>query len=126
MIYLDFDDVLHIAEVVIDGDVVVRDRGLLASAVGRPTSSAFGQDAYPDLHHKCAALVHSIARNHALVDGNKRLALGATIGFLGVNGWRLNLTNDEAYDLVMQIATGTLDDVPSIAARLDMGSERVE
>jgi death-on-curing protein len=117
VIYLDLDDLLHVAQRTI-GEVLVRDVGLLESAVARPQASAFGQDAYPSVHAKAAALLHSIARSHALVDGNKRLALAATIAFYGVNGIRLTLTNDEAYDLVIAVAGGGLDDVESIAGRL--------
>ena len=81
-------------------------------------ASAFGEAAYPDLDSKAAALMHSVARNHALVDGDKRLALAATIAFYGLNGRRLTLTNNEAYDLVIDVATGTLDEIADIAARL--------
>lgn len=62
--------------------------------------------------------MHSLARNHQLADGNKRLALATVLVFVGVNELRLTLDNDGAYDLIMAIATGELDDVPSIAARL--------
>lgn len=93
-------------------------RGLLASAAARPTATAFGQEAYPTLEDKAAALLHSLARNHALLDGNKRLALAGTIAFLGVNGLRLTASNDEAHDLIMAVAAGVLDEVPVIAARL--------
>ncbi|HUZ24248.1 MAG TPA: type II toxin-antitoxin system death-on-curing family toxin [Streptosporangiaceae bacterium] len=88
------------------------------SAAARPQATAFGKDAYPDLDAKAAALLHSLARNHALVDGNKRLALAAVIVFYGVNGRRLTLTNDEAYDLIIGVAAGHLDSVDGIAARL--------
>ena len=71
-----------------------------------------------DLDAKAAALLHSIARNHALVDGNKRLALAAVIAFCGLNGRRLTLTNDQAYDLVINVAAGQLDDADAIAAIL--------
>lgn len=118
MIYLDIDDLLHVAERAIDGEVAVRDPGLLESALARPRASAFGADAYPDLDRKAAALLHSLARNHALVDGNKRLALAGTIAFYGVNGRRLTLSNDQAHDLVVDVATGRLDEVDAIAARL--------
>lgn len=117
MIYLDLDDLLHLAERTI-GEVLVRDVGLLESAVARPQASAFGQDAYPTVHAKAAALLHSIARNHALVDGNKRLALASTIAFYGLNEIRLTLTNDEAYELVIAVASGEVDDVEAIANRL--------
>lgn len=114
MIYLDLEDLLHIAERVL-GNVEVRDLGLLEAAAARPSASAFGEDAYPSLHEKAAALIHSIARSHPLVDGNKRLALGAGIAFLGVNGLRLRMSNDESYDLIISIATSQLDDIPAIA-----------
>jgi death-on-curing protein len=99
----------------------VRDHGLLASAAARPRASIFGEDAYGDVHEKAAALLHSLARNHPLIDGNKRLALAATIAFYGMNGYRLTLSNDEAYTLVMRVADGSLDDVPSVAAELRAG-----
>lgn len=118
MIYLDLDSLLHIAARTLGGEPVIRDYGLLESALARPRASAFGDDAYPGLLAKAAALLHSLARNHALVDGNKRLALAATIAFLGINGHRLTLSNDEAYDLVIAVATGALDDVAEIATVL--------
>jgi death-on-curing protein len=119
MIFLTLPELLHVAERVLGGEEIkVRDHGLLESALARPRTTAFGQDAYPDLDSKAAALLHSVARNHALVDGNKRLALGALIAFYGMNGRRLTLTNDEAYDLVMAVASGQLDTVDEIAAVL--------
>ena len=117
MHYLDLDDLLRVAEVTL-GTVDVRDIGLLDAAVARPQATVFGQDTYPTLETKTAALIHSVARNHALIDGNKRLALAAGIAFLGLNGRRLTLSNDAAYDLVMAIATGELSDVALIAERL--------
>ena len=118
MIYLTLDDLLHVAGRTLGGEVGVRDVGLLESAAARPEASAFGRDAYPTLLTKAAALLHSLARHHALVDGNKRLALAGTIAFLGVNGRRLALSEDEAYDLVIAVATGELDDVGQIAEAL--------
>lgn len=118
MIYLDLKDLLYVAERTL-GEVHVRDLGLLEAAVVRPQASAFGQDAYGSLHHKAAALLHSITRNHALVDGNKRLALAGTIAFYGMNGHRLTFTNDEAYDLIISVATGDLDEVDAIAGLLE-------
>lgn len=118
MIFLRLDELLHVAQRTLGGEPEVRDYGLLESALARPQASAFGDDAYPTIHEKAAALLHSLARNHALVDGNKRLALTATLAFYGMNGVRLTLTNDQAYDLVIAVATGQLDDVPAIAAVL--------
>lgn len=103
--------------------MALRDAGLLESAVARPRASAFGADAYPDLHSKAAALLLSICQNHALIDGNKRLALAATIVMLGVNGWKLTLTNDEAYDLVIGVTSGDLAEVAEVAELLRSGSK---
>ena len=115
MIYLTLSELLHVAERTLGPEVPVRDHGLLESALARPQATVFGLDAYESLEEKAGALLHSLARNHALVDGNKRLALAATIGFLGVNGYRLTLTNDEAYTLVIEVASGLLDDVADIS-----------
>jgi death-on-curing protein len=123
VIFLDLDELLYVAVRTLGAEPEVRDLGLLESALARPQASAFGQDAYPTIHEKAAALLHSVARNHALVDGNKRLALAAAIAFYGLNGVRLTLTNDEAYDLVIGVASGKLDDVRTIASVLDAGSE---
>lgn len=113
--YLDLEDLLALTKKL--GAGPVRDLGLLDSAVARARSSAFGVDAYPTLELKAAALLHSICRNHALVDGNKRLALLASVTFLRANGAAFTLTQDEAFELVMAVAEGSLD-VPEIAARL--------
>lgn len=118
MIHLEFEDLLHIADRTLAGDVPIRDAGMLEAALARPQAMIFGKDAYPSLTEKAAALLHSLARDHPLIDGNKRLALAATFTYLGVNGLRLTLTDDEAYGLVMAVAAGEVDDVDVIAARL--------
>jgi death on curing protein len=118
VIYLTLPELLHVAERTLGADCAVRDYGLLEAATARPQAKAFGKDAYPDLDAKAAALLHSVARNHALVDGDKRLALAAVIVFYGLNGRRLTLTNDQAYDLVINVAAGQLDDADAIAAIL--------
>ena len=118
MIYLTLPELLHVAERTLGPDYAVRDYGLLEAALARPRATAFGKDAYQDLDAKAAALLRSIARNHALIDGNKRLALAALIAFYGLNGRRLTLTNDAAYDLVIAVASGQLDTVEEIAAAL--------
>jgi death on curing protein len=123
VIFLDLDSLLHVATRTLGSEPEVRDYGLLESALARPRASALGEDAYSGIHEKAAALLHSLARNHPLVDGNKRLALAATIAFYGMNGMRLTLTNDEAYDLVIDVASGRLDDVPAIASVLARGTE---
>jgi death on curing protein len=107
---------MGLAERILGREPPVRDIGLLEAAVARPQAAVFGADAYPDLDTKAAAWLHSLARNHALLDGNKRLSLAALIAFYGVNGRRLTLTNDGAYDLVIAVATGQLDSAAEIAA----------
>ncbi len=118
MIFLDLDALLHVAERTLGAPPEIRDVGLLESALARPQATAFGEDAYPGLPEKAAALLHSLARNHALVDGNKRLALAGTIAFLGLNGLRLTFTNEEVYAFVIQVATGELEAIDEIAAEL--------
>jgi death-on-curing protein len=112
--YLSLDDLLEIAAGVLPS-VEIRDVGLLTGAAGRPRSSAFGADAYPSFPEKVAALMHSIARNHALVDGNKRLAWAAARVLCLMNGRDLELGVDEAEAMVVGAATGAYD-VPALAA----------
>lgn len=118
MIYLSLSDLVHIAERATGQPITVRDYGLLEAAAARPQATAFGAEAYPGLAAKAGALLHSLARDHALIDGSKRLALGAVIALYGMNGYRLTLSNDAAYELVMQVAAGQLDSVDEIAAIL--------
>jgi death-on-curing protein len=87
----------------------VRDEGLLFSVLARPSASMFGQDAYPALEVKAAALFSSLAQNHPLFDGNKPLSLYLTFAFLRINGWGVTFTNDEAFDLVLHVAQGALE-----------------
>lgn len=94
----------------------VRDIGLLDAALARPQSSAFGAEAYPSITLKAAALLHSLVRNHALVDGNKRLGWLATVVFLDINGRPVDLDDEEAFQLVLDIAEGKTD-VEKIASR---------
>lgn len=113
--YLALDNLLALAE---DLDVpAIRDVGLLDSATHRPRTSVFGQETYPTLHEKAAVLLESLVRNHALVDGNKRLAWTATFVFYGLNGADLDAPEDDAYDLVIAASTGSIG-YPEIAARL--------
>lgn len=95
----------------------VRDEGLLFSALARPAASAFGRDAYETLELKAAALISSIARNHALFDGNKRTAWVLTVAFLNLNGFDVDMSQDEKFDLVIAVATGSLE-LDEIAATL--------
>ncbi|MFE3177779.1 type II toxin-antitoxin system death-on-curing family toxin [Amycolatopsis sp. NPDC059090] len=113
--YLTLDDLLTLA-----GDLGVprvRDLGLLDAAAHRPQSSLMGQDAYPDPHEKAAVLLESIVRNHPLIDGNKRLGWMSVYVFYGLNDYDLDAPEDDAYDLVIATATGTLP-YQAVAERL--------
>lgn len=116
--YLDLDDLLDIAHAAVGGSVVVGDYGLLESALARPRASVFGQDAYPDLHLKAAALMQSLARNPALMDGNRRLAWTACRTFLAINGHWISAPEDDRFEFVIHVATGALPDVDKIAEQL--------
>jgi death-on-curing protein len=116
--YLDLEDLLHLAPRLLGDPPPIRDVGLLGSAVARPQTTVFGEDAYPDLWSKAAALLVSIVKNHALIDGNKRLGWLATAVFLDLNGVAVvEATNDDIYELVMEVAAGH-DSVAEVANRL--------
>lgn len=113
--YLSLEDILGLVRRL--GLGPVRDLGLLDAAVARPQSSAFGEDAYPTVKLKAAALLHSIVTNHSLVDGNKRLGWLATTVFMDVNGEAVDLEDDDAFQLVLDVAEGRVG-VEDIADRL--------
>ncbi|WP_211234688.1 type II toxin-antitoxin system death-on-curing family toxin [Glycomyces arizonensis] len=114
--YLDLDDLIKIAKVVTGTErPPVRDWGLLESALARPRAAAFGVEAYTELHEKAAALLHSLARNHAMVDGNKRLAYLGTKLMFGMNGLHLKVPSpEEGDDFIRAVAQGD-HEVPEIA-----------
>jgi death-on-curing protein len=113
--HLELDDLLALVRALRTGPV--RDVGLLSSAAARPQAAAFGEEAYQTVPLKAAALLHSLARNHALVDGNKRLSWLATVVFLDLNGHAPDLDDDAAFALVMDVAAGTAE-AAEIADRL--------
>ncbi|MEB0000732.1 type II toxin-antitoxin system death-on-curing family toxin [Cryobacterium sp. RTS3] len=95
----------------------VRDQGLLFSALARPSAGMFGEDAYATLELKAAALMSSLAQNHPLFDGNKRLSWILTLAFLRLNGFRVVMSTDDAFQLVIAVAQSELD-LDAIAATL--------
>ena len=113
--YLELEDLLLLTRRL--GVGPVRDVGLLDAACARPRSTAFGVDAYPEIEAKAAALLHSLVRYHALVDGNRRLAWLAALVFLDLNGRTVEMADDEAFELVMRASRGELD-LPAIAEAL--------
>jgi death-on-curing protein len=118
--YLDLEDLLTLATALLGDPALVRDLGLLEAASSRPRASAFGEDAYPDVWSKAAALLQSIVKSHPLVDGNKRLGWLATAVLLELNDVEVTgADNDVVYELVMSIAAGE-QSIEEIAGRLRM------
>ncbi|MHA3022943.1 type II toxin-antitoxin system death-on-curing family toxin [Mycobacterium sp. BMJ-28] len=116
--YLDLEDLIEIARRTLGDDVAVRDYGLLDAALARPRAWVFGEDAYPDLFFKAAALMQSLARNPALIDGNKRLAWAACLTFLGVNGQWITAPEDARFEFVIRVSTGADSELTALAGRL--------
>lgn len=114
--YLNINDVLGVHRAIL-GNSTVRDLGLLESAVHRPQSSALGQDAYPHLHEKAAALFHGLIRNHPFIDGNKRTAVVSVAVFYSLNGYELQAADTAVVALALDVAEGVLD-VAGIAGHL--------
>ena len=116
--YLDAEDLVHLASVLLGEPPPIRDLGLIGSAVARPQTTVFGEDAYPDVWTKAAALLQSVVKNHPLVDGNKRLGWLATAVFLELNDVPVTrATNGDVYNLVVTTAAGS-DTVENIAKAL--------
>jgi death on curing protein len=105
--YLDLEDLLGLTRRLNAGPV--HDVGLLESTCARPRATVFGSEAYPSLPLKAAALLHSLVRHHALVDGNKRLAWLAAVVFLDLNDHTVTIDDEAAFELVMAAAEGRID-----------------
>lgn len=116
--YLELEDLLVAAAGYLGRSSEIRDFGLLESALARPRATVFGEDAYPGIHEKAAALLDSLVNNHALVNGNKRLGWVAVRLFYGLNGFSVHATEDQKVELVLEIAAGELTGVTEIAKRL--------
>ncbi|MGW0940328.1 type II toxin-antitoxin system death-on-curing family toxin [Streptomyces sp. NPDC002666] len=118
-VYLSAEDILVIAEHACpDMQIVVRDAGLLESATHRPSAAMFGEEAYPDVVDKAAALLQSLAINHPLFDGNRRTAWLSCMTFLAMNGVDLRPDIDAAERLVIAVATGDMDEIKVISQGL--------
>ena len=101
--YLEIEDAL---EVINRYGFLIRDIGLLASALARPTTTVMGVEAYSQLATKAAALMESVARFHPLIHGNKRTAWTLMVLMLWINGYRHDFSTDAAFDLVVGVAAG--------------------
>ncbi|WP_449417983.1 type II toxin-antitoxin system death-on-curing family toxin [Phormidium nigroviride] len=110
--FLSLDDVLRLHADQIDsfgGSQGVRDEGLLESALAQPQASFGGELLHPTIHDQAAAYFYHLAMNHPFIDGNKRTAFAAMDTFLRLNGYSLNLTDEQVYNLVMQVAQGNMN-----------------
>lgn len=124
MLYLTVGDVIAINEVEVGADALA-DFGLLESAVLRPQTTIGGVDAYPSIHEKAGALMHSLIRNHPFVDGNKRTAVVATFTFYLINGWEIRAEDSDVVALAVDVAEGHRD-VATIAKHLAGWAIRLE
>ena len=109
--FLEIADVLDIHQILIEqlgGMSGVRDKGLLESALSQPKASFFGELLHPTIHQQAAAYLYHLAKNHPFLDGNKRTAYGAMETFLRLNGYKLALSNEESYNMVIQVAQGEM------------------
>jgi len=124
--FLGLDDLLATAEAAVGRAPEVRDYGLLESALARPQTTVFGQDAYPGIHRKAAALLHSLVRNPALDEGNTRLGWVAVRLFYVVNQLDLRADHDDAFDFVMGIASGSSAEIDDRAGWLEARVHRLD
>ncbi|MEM1203767.1 MAG: type II toxin-antitoxin system death-on-curing family toxin, partial [Acidobacteriota bacterium] len=109
--FLDLDEVLALHEDQIrryGGMPGLRDLGLLSSAVAMPAATFEGEHLHEDLFAMAAAYLFHLAKNHPFVDGNKRIALAASLAFLWINGQRVEAQEDDLVDLVLGVADGSV------------------
>ncbi len=109
--FLEINDLLEIHQILINrfgGMSGIRDEGLLESALSQPQATFFGELLHPTIHEQAAAYLYHIAKNHPFLDGNKRTAYGAMEAFLRFNGYNLDLSDEQVYNMVMQVAQGEM------------------
>lgn len=126
--YIPIEEVLIIHDDMISrygGSFGIRDMGLIESALARPKSSFGGQDLYPGIHDKAAALFHSLIFNHAFTDGNKRTTLTVTARFLSLNGYELKASQEEIVDFPLWVENNHLD-IEEIAKWLGEHTEKIK
>ena len=90
------------------GSSGLRDEGMLDSALNAPFQTFGGEDVYPSLQQKAARLCFGLVKNHPFVDGNKRIGAHVMLVFLALNGIELQHTQTELSDIILQLATGTI------------------
>lgn len=128
VVYLTLDVVLAIHDSMVEeyrGGHGIRDLGLIQSALARPQSSFGGEDLYPTILDKAAALFHSLIFNHAFVDGNKRTTLTSTARFLYINGYELKATKKELVEFPLRVENKHLS-IEEIAEWLKEHTKRIK
>ena len=126
MIYLTVKDVLLLHNLAIDasgGSHGLRDLGLLESAVERPKVTYGGEDLYPTIFLKAGALLHSLLRNHAFIDGNKRTSVFSAMTFLELNKYIFKAEQKEIVEFALKVEQERLS-VEDIAAWLKEHAEK--
>ena len=92
------------------GSKEIRDEGLLESAITMPFQSFSGEDLYPSIEAKAARLCYGLVKNHAFVDGNKRIGVHSMLVFLAINDYELKYSQKELYTIILNVASGKKDD----------------
>jgi death on curing protein len=126
--YLSLDEVIAIHDSMIElygGSFGIRDLGLIQSAISRPQASFGGEDLYPSVFDKAAALFHSLMFNHAFVDGNKRTTISVTARFLAINGFFLEVSKEAFVSFPLQVENNHLD-LETIGSWLKEHSEKTK
>ncbi len=109
MIILSKEQVLMLHERLIEaagGSKGVRDEGMLDSALSNPFQSFGGEELYPSVQAKAAQLCYGLVKNHAMLDGNKRLGTHVMLVFLALNGYELEYSQKELSDIILTLAAG--------------------
>ena len=110
--FVDIQQAIAIHDFLIEkygGSLGLRDEGLLESALAQPQASFFGELLHPTIAEQAAVYLFHLCKNHPFIDGNKRAAFGVMVAFVAVNNYRLNLSNDQLYNLVLDVAASKID-----------------
>ena len=128
MLYISADDIVIIHDAIINeigGSFGIREPGLLLSIAEKPKGNFSGQELYPDIFIKAAALYEGLCNYHVFIDGNKRTSAIAMYRFLYINGYELTATNKELVQYTLQITT-TKPDIVDIAKWIKKHSRKVK
>lgn len=111
MIVLDKEQILRIHASLIEttgGSDGIRDEGMLDLALNNPFQSFGGKELYPSIQSKAARLCFGLVKNHAMIDGNKRLGAHVMLVFLALNGYELSYSQKELSGVILALASGDI------------------